>query len=263
MGGILDMTEKKRKWSTKFQYRITRITCCAREAHRRRARVCFHGSAHHMRERIMLISTAMHCFSVPHWAALPCAITFASCLPEMNCRVCHEEGGKLRSRTFASTAKLRAFRTQTELHYEWVTVCLLHSNLGLVRGGCPVRLERVKTWEWMRVERWKAVAQRLNAIFIFVFSCVTYVFSGEDAGRPGKAGQAASFGTAAQMRLLLKFNCAGDEVGRQSVCCCQRACIHWQVRTGGKGTVRRKKKAVHKTATTDDKRLQVKPSQNL
>jgi hypothetical protein len=35
------------------------------------------------------------------------------------------------------------------------------------------------------------------------------------------------------------------------------------VRTGGKGTVRRKKKAVHKTATTDDKRLQVKPSKNL
>lgn len=30
-----------------------------------------------------------------------------------------------------------------------------------------------------------------------------------------------------------------------------------QVRTGGKGTVRRKKKAVHKTASTDDKRLQV------
>eukprot|EP00802_Teleaulax_amphioxeia_P028041 Tamp_29582.p1 GENE.Tamp_29582~~Tamp_29582.p1 ORF type:complete len:171 (+),score=60.39 Tamp_29582:51-515(+) len=28
------------------------------------------------------------------------------------------------------------------------------------------------------------------------------------------------------------------------------------VRTGGKGTVRRKKKAVHKTASTDDKRLQ-------
>eukprot|EP00252_Welwitschia_mirabilis_P015539 TRINITY_DN341_c0_g1_i1.p1 TRINITY_DN341_c0_g1~~TRINITY_DN341_c0_g1_i1.p1 ORF type:complete len:157 (-),score=53.55 TRINITY_DN341_c0_g1_i1:238-708(-) len=28
------------------------------------------------------------------------------------------------------------------------------------------------------------------------------------------------------------------------------------VRTGGKGTVRRKKKTVHKTATTDDKRLQ-------
>mmetsp|Transcript_42002 Transcript_42002/g.98526 ORF Transcript_42002/g.98526 Transcript_42002/m.98526 type:complete len:157 (+) Transcript_42002:40-510(+) len=28
------------------------------------------------------------------------------------------------------------------------------------------------------------------------------------------------------------------------------------VRTGGKGSVRRKKKAVHKTATTDDKRLQ-------
>ncbi|CAH9110327.1 unnamed protein product [Cuscuta europaea] len=28
------------------------------------------------------------------------------------------------------------------------------------------------------------------------------------------------------------------------------------VRTGGKGTVRRKKKAVHKTNTTDDKRLQ-------
>ncbi|KAH7288118.1 hypothetical protein KP509_31G012800 [Ceratopteris richardii] len=28
------------------------------------------------------------------------------------------------------------------------------------------------------------------------------------------------------------------------------------VRTGGKGTVRRKKKAVHKTATNDDKRLQ-------
>ncbi|KAK4285412.1 hypothetical protein QN277_002112 [Acacia crassicarpa] len=28
------------------------------------------------------------------------------------------------------------------------------------------------------------------------------------------------------------------------------------VRTGGKGTVRRKKKAVHKTTTTDDKRLQ-------
>ena len=30
-----------------------------------------------------------------------------------------------------------------------------------------------------------------------------------------------------------------------------------QVRTGGKGSVRRKKKAVHKTASTDDKRLQV------
>lgn len=29
-----------------------------------------------------------------------------------------------------------------------------------------------------------------------------------------------------------------------------------QVRTGGKGTVRRKKKAVHKTISTDDKRLQ-------
>ena len=28
------------------------------------------------------------------------------------------------------------------------------------------------------------------------------------------------------------------------------------VRTGGKGTVRRKKKAVHKTTSTDDKRLQ-------
>ncbi|KAG8044237.1 hypothetical protein GUJ93_ZPchr0226g7149 [Zizania palustris] len=28
------------------------------------------------------------------------------------------------------------------------------------------------------------------------------------------------------------------------------------VRTGGKGTMRRKKKAVHKTVTTDDKRLQ-------
>jgi len=28
------------------------------------------------------------------------------------------------------------------------------------------------------------------------------------------------------------------------------------VRTGGKGTVRRKRKAVHKTAMTDDKRLQ-------
>ncbi|CAN4084948.1 unnamed protein product [Withania somnifera] len=28
------------------------------------------------------------------------------------------------------------------------------------------------------------------------------------------------------------------------------------VRTGGKGTMRRKKKAVHKTTTTDDKRLQ-------
>lgn len=28
------------------------------------------------------------------------------------------------------------------------------------------------------------------------------------------------------------------------------------VRTGGKGTVRRKKKAIHKTTTTDDKRLQ-------
>merc|ERR1711970_44901 len=29
-----------------------------------------------------------------------------------------------------------------------------------------------------------------------------------------------------------------------------------QVRIGGKGTVRRKKKAIHKTTTTDDKRLQ-------
>jgi len=29
-----------------------------------------------------------------------------------------------------------------------------------------------------------------------------------------------------------------------------------QVRTGGKGSVRRKKKAVHKTTTTDDKKLQ-------
>ncbi|KAL6523084.1 hypothetical protein OROMI_024136 [Orobanche minor] len=29
------------------------------------------------------------------------------------------------------------------------------------------------------------------------------------------------------------------------------------VRTGGKGTMRRKKKAVHKTTTTDDKRLQI------
>ena len=29
-----------------------------------------------------------------------------------------------------------------------------------------------------------------------------------------------------------------------------------QVRTGGKGSVRRKKKVVHRTATTDDKKLQ-------
>ena len=29
-----------------------------------------------------------------------------------------------------------------------------------------------------------------------------------------------------------------------------------QVRIGGKGTVRRKKKVVHRTATTDDKKLQ-------
>ena len=29
-----------------------------------------------------------------------------------------------------------------------------------------------------------------------------------------------------------------------------------QVRTGGKGTQRRKKKVVHRTATTDDKKLQ-------
>ncbi|VDM44552.1 unnamed protein product [Toxocara canis] len=29
-----------------------------------------------------------------------------------------------------------------------------------------------------------------------------------------------------------------------------------QVRTGGKGTARRKKKVVHKTAATDDKKLQ-------
>ena len=34
-------------------------------------------------------------------------------------------------------------------------------------------------------------------------------------------------------------------------------CVEFlQVRTGGKGSVRRKKKAVHKTAGTDDKRLQ-------
>ena len=31
-----------------------------------------------------------------------------------------------------------------------------------------------------------------------------------------------------------------------------------QVRTGGKGTARRKKKVVHKTAATDDKKLQVR-----
>ena len=31
-----------------------------------------------------------------------------------------------------------------------------------------------------------------------------------------------------------------------------------QVRIGGKGTARRKKKVVHRTATTDDKRLQVR-----
>ena len=30
-----------------------------------------------------------------------------------------------------------------------------------------------------------------------------------------------------------------------------------QVRLGGKGTARRKKKVVHKTAATDDKKLQV------
>jgi len=31
-----------------------------------------------------------------------------------------------------------------------------------------------------------------------------------------------------------------------------------QVRIGGKGTVRRKKKVVHRTATTDDKKTSVK-----
>ena len=34
-----------------------------------------------------------------------------------------------------------------------------------------------------------------------------------------------------------------------------------QVRTGGKGTARRKKKVVHKTAATDDKKLQVRTYQ--
>ena len=99
-----------------------------------------------------------------------------------------------------------AFRTQTELHYEWINVCLLHSRWGLVRGGCPARWQS----KLASAESEKGVAQRLNAFFMFVFSCVTYVFSGEDAGRPGKASQAASFGTAAQMRFLRKLNCAGD-----------------------------------------------------
>ena len=35
-----------------------------------------------------------------------------------------------------------------------------------------------------------------------------------------------------------------------------RELLQASVRTGGKGSVRRKKKAVHKTTTTDDKRLQ-------
>lgn len=39
------------------------------------------------------------------------------------------------------------------------------------------------------------------------------------------------------------------------MCSISRPC-GTQVRTGGKGTVRRKKKAVHKTTSTDDKRLQ-------
>ena len=33
--------------------------------------------------------------------------------------------------------------------------------------------------------------------------------------------------------------------------------LQGEVRLGGKGTARRKKKVVHKTATTDDKKLQI------
>ena len=45
---------------------------------------------------------------------------------------------------------------------------------------------------------------------------------------------------------------------RASGLACAFMLLPLQVRTGGKGTVRRKKKAVHKTASTDDKRLQVR-----
>ena len=41
-------------------------------------------------------------------------------------------------------------------------------------------------------------------------------------------------------------------------CCllCAHFCLFQNTRTGGKGSVRRKKKTVHKNVTTDDKRLQ-------
>ena len=78
-------------------------------------------------------------------------------------------------------------------------------------------------------------------------------YPGEDAGRSGETGQAASFG---KLRLHTTIGLASH-----AVLCVEPSSAHrrlaWQVRTGGKGTVRRKKKAVHKTATTDDKRLQV------
>ena len=49
------------------------------------------------------------------------------------------------------------------------------------------------------------------------------------------------------------------ERARAAAAYADAAVAHGQVRTGGKGSVRRKKKAVHKTASADDKRLQVAP----
>ena len=69
---------------------------------------------------------------------------------------------------------------------------------------------------------------------------------------PGAAAAAATCGDADASARALRRLCAPAAAMNPE----KLAKMAAQVRTGGKGSVRRKKKAIHKTTTTDDKRLQ-------
>ena len=69
---------------------------------------------------------------------------------------------------------------------------------------------------------------------------------------PGAAAAAAACGdTDASARAIRRLCAPAAAMNPEKL-----AKMAAQVRTGGKGSVRRKKKAIHKTTTTDDKRLQ-------
>lgn len=169
-----------------------------------------------MRERITLISTTMHCFAVSHWAALPCAITFASCLPEMNWPCLSWERREAQGENF------RVHRQVGELsanRQSWLQVdyCVpLAFKVGASARGLPSKMA-VKTWEWVRVQRVKRKWQKTACyLHLCVFLCDVRFFRG-GCQSTRKSWPSCKLRYGCPNALFAQLNCAGDEVGRESV----------------------------------------------